>query len=415
MSPVTHRFGWYLALLQLFFTLCWTVYAIYLPKLAADAGLLPGAIILLLMLDQAIFTVCDFATGVAADKVTRVMGRIGVWVVGLTVLSCVAFLLLPYVASAGATALIAVTVVWTVTSSALRAPPLMLLGKYAAKPALPYLSGLALLGIGIAGAVAPYLAVTLRNTDPRLPFALASIVLALTALGIIAAERRLAAQPKHEAKPETEPAPARAFGTLTTPAIVFALGMIVLALGYQIHFALESAPLYLRFARPDQLVWLMPVFWIGFNIAMFPAGLIVKKFGGYAVMGAAALIGALAILAAHAAQGLELLVAAQLASGAAWGAILMSAFTVAFTVGANGGEGRMSGLLFSTLALATLARMAAVASGVSGDASLRAVLQWLPVACWTLAGAALLYLAIAGLRRWTGLGRGAKESAKETG
>jgi MFS family permease len=410
MSPVSHRFGWYLALLQLVFTLCWTVYAIYLPKLAADAGLLPGAVILLLMLDQAIFTVCDFATGVAADKVTRVMGRIGVWVVGLTVLSCVAFLILPHVASAGAAALIAVTVIWTVTSSALRAPPLMLLGKYAAKPALPYLSGLAMLGYGMAGAVSPYLAVTLRNADPRLPFALASIVLVLTALGMIAAERKLAAQPKPETEPEA--APARAFGTLTAPAIVFALGMIVLALGYQIHFALESAPLYLRFAKPDDLVWLMPVFWIGFNIAMFPAGLITKKFGGYAVMGAAALIGALAILAAHWAQSLELLVAAQLASGAAWGAILMSAFTVAFTVGANGGEGRMSGLLFSTLALATLARMAAVASGMSGEASLRSVLQWLPVFCWTLAGVALLYLALAGVQRWASQ---ARSGAKGTG
>ena len=38
MSPTAHRFGWYLALLQLLFTLCWTVYAIYLPKLAAAAG-----------------------------------------------------------------------------------------------------------------------------------------------------------------------------------------------------------------------------------------------------------------------------------------------------------------------------------------------------------------------------------------
>ena len=410
MSPVSHRFGWYLALLQLVFTLCWTVYAIYLPKLAATAGLLPGAVILLLMLDQAIFTVCDFATGIAADKMTRVLGRIGPWVAGITALSCLALLLLPYVAAAGASWLIAVTVIWTVTSSALRAPPLMLLGKYAAKPALPYLTGLAMLGYGIAGAVSPYLAVTLRNADPRLPFALASIVLVLTALGMIAAERKLAAQPKPN--PEAEPAPAHAFGNLTTPAIVFALGMIVLALGYQIHFALESAPLYLRFAKPDQLSWLMPVFWIGFNVAMFPASLLTKRFGGYAVMGAAALLGALAIVATHLAHSLDLLVAAQFASGAAWGVILMSAFTVAFTVGANGGEGRMSGLLFSTLALATLARMAAVASGMSGEASLRSVLQWLPVFCWTLAGVALLYLALAGVQRWASQ---ARDGAKGTG
>lgn len=396
MRAATHRFGWYLAVLQLFFTLCWTVYAIYLPKLAASAGIAAASVILLLMLDQAIFTLCDFATGIAADKVTRVLGRLGIYVAAATALSCAAFLALPFVAAAGAPLLIAVTVVWTVTSSALRAPPLMLLGKYAAKPALPYLSGLAMLGYGVAGALAPYLAVTLRNVDPRWPFALASLVLVLTTLGMIAAERRLAAAPPSPAAA----APARAFGTFTAPAAVFALAVIVLALGYQIHFALESAPLFLRFAKPADLEYLMPVFWIGFNIAMFPAGVVTKRLGGYAVMGGAGLIGALAILAAHLATGLEMVVVAQFAAGAAWGAILMSAFCVAFAIGENGGEGRMSGLLFSALALATLARMAAVASGMNADAGLKAALQWAPVLCWALAGVALLYLGIAGVRRW---------------
>ena len=108
----------------------------------------------------------------------------------------------------------------------------------------------------------------------------------------------------------------------------------------------------------------MPVFWIGFNISMFPAGLLTNRFGGYAVMGGAALVGAIAIVAAHLAQDLGQMVAAQFAAGAAWGAILMSAFTVAFAIGENGGEGRMSGLLFSALALATLTRMATVATGI---------------------------------------------------
>ena len=57
----TQRYGWYLAALQFFFALSWTVYVIYLPKLAAAAGIAPKAMILVLMLDQAIFTVCDFA------------------------------------------------------------------------------------------------------------------------------------------------------------------------------------------------------------------------------------------------------------------------------------------------------------------------------------------------------------------
>jgi MFS family permease len=395
MNPLSQRFGWYLAVLQLFFTLCWTVYVIYLPKLAAAAGLTPRAVVLILLLDQAIFTICDFATGIAADRVTRTMGRLGTYVVAATALSCAAFLVMPEIAGFGAPVFIASIVVWTITSSALRAPPLMLLGKYARKPAIPFLSALAMLGYGIAGALGPYLTIALRDADPRIPFAVSSIVLMLTALGMISAERRLAASPA----PDTKAAPARAFGLTSKPAIVFALGMIALALGYQMHFALDSAPLYLRFTKAAQMQWLMPVFWIGFNITMFPASVITQRVGGYAVMGGAALIGALAIVAAHLAQGLEYLVAAQFAAGAAWGAILMSAFTAAFAIGENGGEGRMSGLLFSALALATFTRILTVATGFNADPSFKAALQWTPTVFWALAGAALLYLATAGARQ----------------
>jgi hypothetical protein len=38
MPGTSYRFGWYLAVLQLFFTLCWTVYVVYLPKFASAAG-----------------------------------------------------------------------------------------------------------------------------------------------------------------------------------------------------------------------------------------------------------------------------------------------------------------------------------------------------------------------------------------
>jgi len=393
MGAASNRFGWYLAVLQLFFTLCWTVYVIYLPQLAAAAGLAPKAVVLILLLDQAIFTVCDFATGIVADKVTRVLGKLGVYVVAATALSCAAFLLMPMIAGLGAWVLLGSIILWTVTSSALRAPPLMLLGKYARKPAIPFLSALAMLGYGIAGALGPYLTVALRNVDPRIPFAVASIVLMLTTVGMITAERRLVA-----GEPAKARAPVRSFGAMTKPAIVFALGMIALALGYQMHFALHSAPLYLKFTKAPQLQWLMPVFWIGFNISMFPASVLTRNIGGYAVMGGAALIGALAILAAHLAQSLEFLVLAQFAAGAAWGAILMSAFTVAFAIGENGGEGRMSGLLFSALALATFTRILAVATGINADPSLKAALEWVPTICWTAAGAALLYLATARIK-----------------
>jgi len=63
-----NRTGAYLAVLQLVFTLGWTTYVIYLPKLAAQVGIAPTAVIFILMLDQAVFTVSDTAMGIAADR-----------------------------------------------------------------------------------------------------------------------------------------------------------------------------------------------------------------------------------------------------------------------------------------------------------------------------------------------------------
>lgn len=394
MTPVPHRAGLYLAVLQFLFTTCWTVYAIYLPQLAASAGIAAGAVILLLMLDQAIFTVTDFATGVAADRVSRALGRVGFWVAAVTLLSCLAFVALPYIAPAGAGVFIAIAVVWAVTSSALRAPPLMLLGKYAAKPAIPYLSSLALFGIGVAGAIAPYLAIALRQQDPRLPFVIASVVLVATTFGLAGVERMLARQ-----APATTPsAPVQPKPDLSRNAVIFALALIVLALGFQLHFAINSAPMFRRLASPEALAWLMPVFWVGFNLAMFPAGLVVNRIGHYPVMGIAALIGAAAIAITALANSLELVVAAQFAAGAAWGCILMAAFTLAFAVGKDGHEGAMTGLLFSTLALATFVRMGAVAAGLPGNAALHGLLAWAPTVCWTLAGVGLFVAATATMR-----------------
>src|SRR6186997_1171573 len=98
VSPAANRTGVYLAILQLVFTLGWTTYVIYLPKLAAEVGIAPSAVILILMLDQAIFTVTDTAMGIAADRIAPFVGRLGVFVGLLTALSCAAFVALPFVA-----------------------------------------------------------------------------------------------------------------------------------------------------------------------------------------------------------------------------------------------------------------------------------------------------------------------------
>jgi len=390
-----NRTGVYLAVLQLVFALGWTTYVIYLPKLAASVGIAPSAVILILilMLDQAIFTISDTAMGIAADKVARFVGRLGIFVGVLTAISCTAFVALPFVAGTGPGAqawFIVLILIWVVTSSALRAPPLTLLGKHRARSSIPFLSALAMLGYGLAGAVSPYLGVILRNEDPRLPFAISAVVLLLTTLALSKVERDIADEPSRRA---TEPAK-----PISGVPIFFVASMVILALGYQLHFAINSAPFYLRFAHPGDLQWLTPVFWIGFNIALFPASAIVKLRGGLIVMGAAGLLGALAVLGAELAGNLHVLITAQFLAGAAWGCMLMSAVSAALAIGETGAEGKVVGLVFSALALATFARMAAVAGGLQKLPEYAPLLQWAPVACWAVAGAALLAIAASRLQ-----------------
>src|ERR1700675_2556902 len=137
----------------------------------------------------------------------------------------------------------------------------------------------------------------------------------------------------------------------------------------------------------------MPVFWIGFNIAMFPASVIVKHRGGLIVMGGAGVFGALAVIGAALAGNLNMLIVAQCVAGAAWGCMLMSAISAALAIGETGAEGKVTGLVFSALALATFARMAAVAGGLQTLPEYAPLLHWAPVACWSVAGAGLLVIA----------------------
>ena len=350
-------------------------------------GIAGSAVILILMLDQAIFTVTDFAMGIAADKVSRLVGRLGHWVAAITLLSCAAFVALPYVAGAqlGAAVFLTLTITWAITSSALRAPPLMLLGKYAARPAIPHLTSLAMLGLGVAGAVSPYLSTALTGKDPRLPFIIASVCLVLTALALATVERSLVKQASSDGAPSQI-----ASRKVSAPIAVFALASIVFAIGFQLHFFFNSAPVFKKFA--GDLGTLMPVFWIGFSVAMFPASLITKRFGGIPVMGLAGIVGAAATVVMQFAGTLELVVAAQLVAGAAWGCILMSAFSTALALGFTGAEGKTTGLLFSTLAIATFARMAVTATGALTSPTLAELMHWAPAVCWATASVILLAL-----------------------
>jgi hypothetical protein len=126
---------------------------------------------------------------------------------------------------------------------------------------------------------------------------------------------------------------------------------------------------------------------------MFPASVVAKHRGGLIVMGAAGLVGALAVLGAEYAGNLNTLIITQFVAGAAWGCMMMSAISAALAIGESGAEGKVVGLVFSALALATFARIAAVAGGLQKLPEYAPLLHWAPVACWSVAGAGVLVIA----------------------
>ena len=393
--------GLYLGVVQFFFAASWIVYVLYLPQLAAQAGIDKTMVAWILMADQLVFVFADYASGVAADKVSRAVGGIGGWVLAATLVSCAAFLALPFAApGASPVVFLVLTLIWAVTSSALRAPPLSLLGKHVAKPKQPLLLSLSLLGLGVANAISPYLGLQLRGVDPRIPFVMSSVALALVTLGLVGIERKLVRERAMGAAPATEKADAAA-AAVAGPAPVVVAAALLAALAFQVHVFIDSAPLYLRHAKPEQMPMLTPVFWIGFNLGLLPLSLAAKRWPAARVMGATALVAGAAAGAATIAPSLPMLIAIQLVAGAAWAGVIVAAFAWALVRGGAGHAGAFAGAISSVLALATLLRMGSVSAGWPKAPGFSDALIWWPLVGWLLAS--LVIVALVSRRRPAGL------------
>lgn len=358
-----HLVAVYLAAVQFCFAVGWIVYVIHLPQLVAQAGMPASWVPWILMADQLVFIATDLAVGLASDRAARVMGRLGLWVLAASGLSALAFLLLPWVAPQGSPLLfIAVTAVWVLTSSALRAPPLTLLGRYVARPAQPMMVAVTAFGLGVANALAPYLALQLKGGDPRLPFLVSAVALAAVTAGMVAAERALARHAKAVRRADPNPLPAIQARPRLLDTLLFVGACVIGAAAFQWHQFVSSAALWLQHAKADQLPWLMPVFWVGFNLALVPAGALARRWGEASTMAVGAEMAMVGTAGAAFAPGLELLLAAQLLAGAGWAVLLCAAFSGALALGHTGREGLMSGTLSATLALAALARIGLVSA-----------------------------------------------------
>jgi MFS family permease len=274
------RAAWFLAGVEFFFALSWVVYVIFLPELLARGGIDKRYLPWIIAADQLIFALADWWMGVAVDRARAALRRIGPLLVLLSAISALAMLLMPWLAATPIFFLLAISV-WVATSSALRAPPYVLLSRYAGRATLPRLAGIQLLGLALASALAPYLAIVLKGVDPALPFLLSALAVAASALALVYVERRLpAAAPTLAAAEALQTA---AGGAKASWAFLLLLALL-LAFGQQVHSVINSAVQFKRLADPALLPWLMPVFWIGFSFGLLGVGRLVRARGPLQVL-----------------------------------------------------------------------------------------------------------------------------------
>jgi hypothetical protein len=253
-----------------------------------------------------------------------------------------------------------------------------LVGRHASRPQRAWLAGLYTVGLGAAGVVAPYLGRVVATVDPRIPFAVTSgIVVAMTVV--------LAALPHGgpRAAPDAEPGRPGALAA-------FLAGFALLAAGFQVATSITAAPLYLRYASSDQLADLLPVFWIGCAIAALVVAPLVRRAGGLLVMAGAGVVGAAALAIAALGGSLAIEAAAQAVAGMAWGGVVSGALAAASALGRRAGS--ITGLVFSLLAAASLARIALVASGAA--AAHAAAMPVVPPIAWVVAALVIGALAV---------------------
>src|SRR5207253_5380167 len=99
----------YVGVVQFLFGTTWTLYVIYLPQLAQNAGIGREWVPWILVADQLVFAVMDVVTGFWVDRVRAALGRFGGWILAGTVLSSVGFLALPYAGASASVLLVAIT------------------------------------------------------------------------------------------------------------------------------------------------------------------------------------------------------------------------------------------------------------------------------------------------------------------
>ena len=344
----------YLGGIQFLFLATWVVYVIYLGDLLEKLGIPRTFLPTLLLIDQLLFAVADVLLGLYADRAMRFYRALAPLLITLNLVACLAFVALPHLAAGAPALFIAATVIWVLTASVLRAPLYGLIARRSLAPGRA--TAASLLGLGLASALAPYLGVALKGIDPTWPFMLSGIALALATIGFSAWEAR---QQPAAAVPDSQPLPQlHSVGRLL-------LAMLLLGAGFQVHVFVNAAPLYKSVADAALLPWLLPVFWIGFSLAVYPGAKVLARFGASRIFAQAALLGALTSALCLTSPPLAVLIALQFFAGIAWAGVFLAGLELAGGAGRHGREGLFIGALFALLALAAASRIGLTLAGMT--------------------------------------------------
>lgn len=365
-----------IAAIQFLFTVTWIIYAIYYGDLLAAVGLDRGWIVTIFILDQLVFALMDPLMGAWADKIEARMRSLAPWVISLNLLAAGAFIALPVFAehlpNMPALLLLA-TFVWVVSASVLRAPLFVMLDRLPGAPDRTTRIAQAAAGIAIGAALAPFIGLWLKGMSPFIPFLLSSVTLAVAGLSLSSIPPRPAGEPTPAAIPQTY-VPSRPIGWL------FVLTLL-LACGFQFHFFVASAALYRRFVEAGDLPWLMPVFWVGFNLALIPATRWIHRHGAGWMLRVCSVSGCAALLLCLYAPALPLLLAGQALLGACWGGAFVAGLRSVTLWPVRTGNGMVLGGWFCMLSLAAAGRIS-LDKVFKVDAM---TLETTALACWVLA------------------------------
>lgn len=364
-------------LLQAALLLTWTLYVLFLPRMAERAGLAREAVAWILLADQLLFVFTDWMAGVMADRLAATMARVGRWIALASLVSAAALVLMAPASRHGGTAVwAACLVVWAVSSSFLRAPAFSLLGRMGGVSRKSGVVNWALLGVALAGALGPLLSSAVAKLDPDAPLAVAAVVLALAAW-IVSGLDRPAAGSAAPATPVPVQTPA------PTERVRLVLGVLGCALAVQLHTVL--VPQSLPGGNPQGMGWAV-LFWVGFALGLPAAAWFTARGSEGLLRWLAMALGGALILAAARGVAAAWFVPVQLLAGAAWAAMfsLSLAWALGRAPGARG-VGSTVGLLFSAIAGAAVLRLLTASAGWAPMGLSLAVAAW-----WI--GAALLAL-----------------------